>query len=63
MLSDEEIQPALVVRSSVVPSEKVPVAVSCMVVPLGIEECGGVTAIDLRIAAVTATVVDPVTPA
>jgi hypothetical protein len=61
--SDEEVQLAESVRFSVVPSEKFPVAVSCAVVPLGIEEVGGVTVIDSRIAAVTVTVAVPETPA
>jgi hypothetical protein len=41
----------------------VPVAVSCTVVPLGIEGFGGVIAIDISVAAVIVTVVDPETPA
>jgi hypothetical protein len=62
-VSDEEIQLAEVVKSSVVPSEKFPVALSCTVVPLAIEELCGFTVIEVRIADVTVTVVEPVTPA
>jgi hypothetical protein len=60
---DEEVQLAVEVKSSVVPSEKTPVAVSCTLVPLAIEGFGGVIVIDVRVAAVTVTVVDPDTPA
>jgi hypothetical protein len=41
------------VRSCVLPSEKTPVAVSCKLVPFGIEGLGGVIWIELRTAAVT----------
>jgi hypothetical protein len=61
--SPREVQLAVSVRFSVEPSEKFPVAVSCIVVSFGIEECGGVTVIDSRIAAVTAIVADPEIPA
>ena len=47
-------------RTCVLPSEKVPVAVSCGVVPLATEELGGVIVIDLSVAAVTVTWVLPV---
>jgi hypothetical protein len=63
MPSDDELQLAVEVKSSVVPSEKTPVAVSCTLVPLAIEGFGGVIVIDARVAAVTVTVVDPDTPA
>jgi hypothetical protein len=59
----EELQVTDVVRSCVVPSEKTPVAVNCAFVPLAMEEPVGVTVIELRVAAVTVTVVEPVTPA
>ena len=44
------------------PSEKFPVAISCSLVPLGIEELGGVIVIEVRVTGSTATVVDPDTP-
>jgi hypothetical protein len=47
----------------VVPSEKSPVAVNGALVPLAMEEPAGVTVIELRMAAVIVTVVEPVTPA
>ena len=42
-------------------SEYVPVAVNCCVVPLGIEGLAGLTAMDTSVAAVTVSVVEPVT--
>src|SRR5689334_16266931 len=51
-----------VVRSCVVASEYVPIAVNCWVVPLAIEEFGGVTAIDWSTAALTYNVADPEMP-
>jgi hypothetical protein len=62
-VSDEETQWAEFVRSCIVPSEKFPVAVRFTVVPLAIEELGGFTVIEVTIADVTVTVVEPVTPA
>jgi hypothetical protein len=62
MMSDE-CQAAVCVRSSVVKSEKFPVAVSCTVVPLASEGFTGVITIEVRTAGVTVTMVDPVTPA
>jgi hypothetical protein len=58
-----ELQVAVAVMSWVVPSEKVPVAVNCCV-PATARRGGGagVTAIDCNAAAVTVTVVFPVTP-
>jgi hypothetical protein len=47
----------------VVPSEKTPVAVNGALVPLAMEKPVGVTVIEVRVAAVTVTVVEPVTPA
>ena len=55
----EELHVAVLVRSWVVPSLKVPVALNCWVWPLVIEEFAGVTAIDARVAAVTDIVVLP----
>ena len=57
--SEEEIQLAMVVKSSVVPSEKVPVAVSCLLVPLASEGFTGVIAIESSAADVIVTVVVP----
>jgi hypothetical protein len=47
------------VRSCVVWSLKVPIAVNCCAVPSGIEEFVGVTASEVRTADVTVSVVDP----
>ena len=58
-----EVQLAVCVRSSVLRSEKTPVAVRCTEVPLAMEGPGGVTAIEVRTAEVTVTVVAPDTPA
>ena len=55
----EELQVAVVVRFWVLPSEYVPVAVNCWVVPRAMLGLVGVTAIDLSVAAVTVRVVDP----
>lgn len=44
------------------PSEKVPVAVNCFVVPLAIDGFVGATAIETRLAVPTVNVVLPVTP-
>jgi hypothetical protein len=57
-----EVQLTECVRSWVLPSEKVPVAVSCREVPLAMEGPAGVTAIDVRTAGVTFTGVAPDTP-
>ena len=59
----EETQVTNAVRFWVVPSEKSPVAMSCSLVPLAIEELGGVIVIAVSTAAVTVTVVVPDTPA
>jgi hypothetical protein len=45
-----------------VPSEKNPVAVSCSLVPLAIEESGGVIVIEVSAAGVTFTVAVPDCP-
>ena len=64
MSPDDELQLNKdVVRSWVVPSEKVPIAVSDFVVPLAREGFGGVIVIEVRTAGVTVTVVVPDTPA
>jgi hypothetical protein len=63
MVGNEEIQPTVFVRSAVVPSEKVPVAIRFTVVPLGSDGFGGVIVIEVRTAGVTATTLEPVTPA
>ena len=46
-----------------VPSEKIPVAVSCRVVPLAIEGFGGRITMEVNTAGVTVTVTAPDTPA
>jgi hypothetical protein len=50
------------VRSSIVPSENIPVAVSCSLKPLAKEGFAGVIRSEVSIAAVTVTVVEPWTP-
>ena len=47
------------VKSSVLPSVRVPVAMNCCVVPSGMEARAGVTAMDTRVGEVTVTEVDP----
>jgi hypothetical protein len=49
------------VRSCMLPSVNVPVAVNCCIVPSAIDGSAGVTAIDASMAAVTVNVVVPVT--
>ena len=49
------------VRSCMLPSVNVPVAVNCCFVPSAIDGSGGVTAMDASAAAVTVNVVVPVT--
>ena len=58
-LSDNHVAEA--VKSCVLPSVKVPVAVNCWVVPSAIESACGVTAIDTSAAVVTVTTVVPLT--
>src|SRR6266581_3693322 len=58
----DELQVTWVVRSCVVLSLKVPVAVNCRVVPFAILGVVGVTVIVDRVAAVTVSVVFPETP-
>ena len=56
-----ELQVTELVRFWVLVSLNVPVAVNCCVVPLGIEGLAGLTAMDTSVAAVTVSVVEPVT--
>ena len=59
MFTIEELelaQVAVPVRSCVLPSLNVPVAVNCALVPLAIDGCGAPTLIDRRAAAVTVSV-------
>ena len=58
----EEIQVAEVVKFWVVPSEKVPVAVNCALMPLAREELAGVMTIEVSTAGVIVTPVDPEIP-
>lgn len=58
----DEAQVAVFVKSCVVLSEKVPVALNCSVLPAGTELFAGATAIDTNVAAaVTLRLVEPVT--
>jgi hypothetical protein len=59
----EETQVAELVRSWLLPSEYVPVAASCCVVPWAIDGLVGLTEIDTNTAGPTVRVVLPVTPA
>lgn len=52
----DEVHVTVLVRSWVVLSLKVPVAVNCRVLPSGVDGVAGVTAIDANVAAVTVTV-------
>src|SRR5512144_1193948 len=56
-----ELQVTDAVRSCLVLSEKIPVAVNCLVVPIAILGLAGVTSIDTSVADVTVRVVLPVT--
>src|SRR2546425_6840954 len=58
----DELQVTWVVRSCIVLSQKVPVAVNCRVVPFAMLGVVGVTVIVDRVAAVTVSVVLPETP-
>src|SRR5438309_4977332 len=58
----DELQVAWVVKSCVVLSLKVPFAVNCWVSPSARPGLAGVTAIEVRVAAVTVSVVFPETP-
>jgi hypothetical protein len=55
----EELQMTEAVRSCIVSSEKVPVAVNCCVVPLAMPGLVGVRAIDTNVASEMVTVVSP----
>ena len=55
----DELHVTEAVKSCVVLSENVPVAVNCCVVPLATEGLVGVTAMDTSVAGVTVIVVDP----
>jgi len=55
----DELQDTVVVRFCVEPSEYVPVAVNCLVVPSAMLVLVGVTAMDTSVAEVTASEVDP----
>jgi hypothetical protein len=57
----EELHVAVLVRFCVLPSEYVPVAVNCCVLPLVIDAFAGVTAIDTSAGGVTVSVVLPET--
>jgi hypothetical protein len=57
----ELLQVTELVRSRVLPSVYVPVAVNCWVVPMAIDGFAGVTATDTKAALVTFRVVDPLT--
>jgi hypothetical protein len=57
----DELQTTVEVRFCVLPSEYVPVAANCCVVPKGIVLFAGVTAIDSRARGVTARAVPPLT--
>jgi len=56
----DEYHATELVRSFVLPSEYVPVASNCTLVPAGAEEFAGVTAMEISVAAVTVSVVEPV---
>ena len=57
----EELQVAVAVMSCVLPSLNVPVAANCWVVPSAIDGLAGLIAIETKTAAVTVSVVEPVT--
>ena len=58
-VTSEEAQVTPLVKTSVEPSENVPVAVNCSVAPTGRLVLTGVTAIDTKVAAVTVRLVEP----
>lgn len=62
VLGVPEDQVTVAVMFCVLPSEKVPVAINCCVVPSEIEGFEGVTIIEVSVAAVTVSLVDPVLP-
>lgn len=57
----EDVQATEVVRSCMLVSENVPVALNCMVLPASTELLAGVTAIETSVAAVTVRTVEPET--
>lgn len=59
----EDVQVTEVVRSTVVESCRMPTAVYCCVAPEEIDWVAGVIEMDARLAVVTVTVVEPLTPA
>lgn len=59
-VASAELQCTVAVRSCVVWSVKVPVAVNCCPVPSGIEGTAGVMAMDANCAAETVSVADPI---
>src|SRR6185369_11757426 len=59
LVASEELQVTAVVRSCVLLSEKVPVAVNCWDVALAMTGFVGVTAMDFRVAGVTVRTVEP----
>jgi hypothetical protein len=61
MVAVSVVQATLVVMSSVEPSEYVPVAVNCSVVPTGVDGVAGVMEIHKSVAGVTVTVAEPLT--
>ena len=66
MASDDEVQLTVFLRSCMLPSEKVKIAVSCTVVFVPCTEMMGfvgMITIEVRTAEVTVIVVDPETPA
>lgn len=58
----EDVQVTELVKSTVVPFWRVPIAVNCCVAPEEIDRVVGVTEIDDKLATVTFTVVEPLTP-
>ena len=61
-VASDESQTTSLVRSWTVPSENVPVAANCWLVPSAIEGLVGVTSSDTRTAFETVSVVEPLTP-
>jgi hypothetical protein len=59
----EDVQVTELVRSTVVESCRMPMAVYCCVLPEEIDWVAGVIEMDARFAVVTVTVVEPLTPA
>src|SRR5580693_6418001 len=62
-LTSEDVQVTCAVRSSVVPSLKLPVAVNCCVPPCDMLGSFGATVIELRVASVTVNIAVPGNPA